>query len=440
MTHYTLHCSYRSDLSPSLPDHRCPNFFPLRAKTETKWHRPKAKHLLYCTVKMHELNEFLAEIAEGKVQDWLLAASETSYSYQIKLLLMTDDQQLTYDRVQQEYNLDPRYSLIVNIDCLHNTSCLPEVDSNTVVKIFGSLSEDGDTVSGYSGSTLAHLVLKLKLKAATVVSIDGTTTTNFQHDFMRDFRFKGIKVVLETSQGDEHMYQMMGEMDRVSEYRTLKRPVDHTIQYDHQQILVMEDNPIVRTAAGFLYDKHPATSSLYILDEHHKPKLIHGDPEPLSADSRLVLVGHGVTNNGGTSVAGYNAKELAEIIGETYRIGGKIKTVSMASCDVGSDKTFIETLMKGLHEINIETELHLRNTEVQVSHTGEKYTLDFGPNGLEWRHKDDRKQVVATNDREGNLVIRELTGNTGEAIFTSERNSLRIPSSKNYSRGWRLQN
>ncbi|KAK0136600.1 Multifunctional-autoprocessing repeats-in-toxin [Merluccius polli] len=406
MAHYPL--------SPSLPDHR------LEAESEV------LESLLgLSTMSNAELNEFLADIAEGKFQDWLLAASETSYSYQIKLLLMTDDQQLTYDRVQQEYNLDPRYSLKVNIDCLHNTSCLPEVDSNTVVKIFGSLSEDGNTVSGYSGSTLAHLVLKLKLEAATVVSIDGTTTTDFQHDFMRDFRFKGIKVVLETSQGDEHMYQMMGEMDRVSEYRTLKRPVDHTTQYDHQQILVMEDNPIVRTAAGFLYDKHPASSSLYILDEHHKPKLIHGDSEPLSADSRLVLVGHGVTNNdGGTSVAGYNAKELAEIIGETYRIGEKIKTVSMASCDVGSDKTFIETLMKGLHEINIETELHLRNTEVQVSHTGEKYTLDFGPNGLEWRHKDDRKQVVATNDREGNLVIRELTGNTGEAIFTSERNSL----------------
>ncbi|KAJ3603664.1 hypothetical protein NHX12_028408, partial [Muraenolepis orangiensis] len=372
-----------------------------------------------------DLDDLLEKIEGSKIQDWLLAASETSYSYQLKLLLMTDDQQLTYDRVEQEYNLDPRYSLIVSKDCLHNVSGFPEVDSSTVVKIFGNVSEDGSTVSGYSGSTLAHLLLKLKLERVTVFSIDGTTTTDFQHDFIRAFRFQGIKAVLETSQGDKHMYQMMGEMDRVSEYHTLKRPVGHTTQYDHQQILLMEDNSIVRKAAGFLYEKHPAVSSVYVLDEHLKPKLIHGDSEALTADSRLVLVGHGGTNNeGGTSISGYNAKEVAKIIGETHRNGDQIKTLSLVACDVGSDKHFIETLMKELHEANIETELHLRNTEVQVSHTGEKYSVEFNTNGLEWRHKDARKKVVATLDQNMNVIIREQTGNTGEAVFTSERNPL----------------
>ncbi|KAJ3603599.1 hypothetical protein NHX12_028344 [Muraenolepis orangiensis] len=384
-----------------------------------------------CVIQIKEdLDDLLERIEESKIQDWLLAASETSYSYQLKLLLMTDDQQLTYDRVQQEYNLDPRYSLIVNKDGLHNVSGFPEVDSSTVVKIFGNMSEDGNTVSGYSGSTLAHLLLKLKLERATVIAIDGTTTTDFQHDFIRAFRFQGIKAVLETSQGDKHMYQMMGEMDGVSEYHTLKRPVDHTTQYDHQQILLMEDNPIVRKAASFLYEKHPAVSSVYVLDEHHKPKLIHGDSEPLTADSRLVLVGHGGTNNeGGTSISGYNAKEVAKIIGETHRNGDQIKTLSLVACDVGSDKHFIETLMKELHEANIETELHLRNTEVQVSHTGEKYSVEFNTNGLEWRHKDGRKNVVATLDKNRNVIIREQTGNTGEAVFTSERNPLGLKES-----------
>ncbi|KAJ3603663.1 hypothetical protein NHX12_028407, partial [Muraenolepis orangiensis] len=377
-----------------------------------------------------DLDELLEKIEGSKVQDWLLAASETSYSYQLKLLLMTDDQQLTYDRVQQEYNLDPRYSLIVSKDGLHNVSGFPEVDSSTVVKIFGNVSEDGSTVSGYSGSTLAHLLLKLKLERATVIAIDGTTTTDFQHDFIRAFRFQGIKAVLETSQGDKHMYQMMGEMDRVSEYHTLKRPVDHTTQYDHQNILLMEDNPIVSKAASFLYEKHPAVSSVYVLDEHHKPKLIHGDSEPLTADSILVLVGHGGTNSeGGTSISGYNAKEVAKIIGETPRNGDQIKTLSLVACDLGSDKHFIETLMKELHEANIETELHLRNTEVQVSHTGEKYSVEFNTNGLEWRHKDARKMVVATLDQNMNVIIREQTGNTGEAVFTSERNSLGLKES-----------
>jgi len=312
---------------------------------------------VFVFVLFQEFDELLAEIAGQKDQDWLLAASETSYSYQIKLLLMTDDQQLTYDRVQQEYNLDPRYSLIISRDCLHNASCLPEVDTNTVVKIFGHLSEDGNTVSGYSGFTLAQLVLKPKLEVATVFSIDGNTSTDFQHNFIRVFRSNGIKAVLETSQGDEHKYQMLGEMDRVSEYHTLKRPVDPTTKYDHQQILLMENDPIVKKAARFLYDKHPAVSSVYILDEHQKPKLIHGNSEPLSADSRLVLVGHGRKNHGGgTTLSGYNGREVAQIIGETYRKGDQIKTVSVVACDVGSGTTFIETLMKELHHINIETE------------------------------------------------------------------------------------
>ncbi|CAL8280752.1 unnamed protein product, partial [Gadus morhua 'NCC'] len=379
-----------------------------------------------CVFGMKDVfDELLAEIAANKNQDWLLAASEVTYSYQIKLLLMTDNQQLTYDKAQQEYNLDPLYSLIIRKNGLYNASFLPLVESDTMIKIFGSFSEDDNTVSGFSGSKLANLVLKLNLGVATVYSIDGNTTTQFQHEFIRVFRSKGIKAVLETSQGDEHLYQMMGEMNTVSEYRTPKRPVDLTTHYDHQQILVMEDDPVVRKAANLLYDKHPAVSSVYTLDDHHKPKLIHGDAEPLSADSRLVLVGHGRKDNeGGTTVAGYNTKEVAEIIGETYRRGDEIKTVSVVACDVGSDQTFIETLMKELHEIHVVTELHLRNTELQVSHTGKKIGAEISPNGLEWRHKDDSQKVVATFDSNGNVVIREQRGNSGKAVFTSERNSM----------------
>ncbi|CAL8237838.1 unnamed protein product [Lota lota] len=77
------------------------------------------------------------------------------------------------------------------------------------------------------------MVLKLHLEVAAVFSIDGNTTADFQHDFLGVFRSK--------------------------------RPVDHSTQYDHQQILLMEDDPVVRKADAFLFDKHPAVSSVYVL-------------------------------------------------------------------------------------------------------------------------------------------------------------------------------
>ncbi|CAK6979916.1 uncharacterized protein LOC122876757 [Scomber scombrus] len=380
-----------------------------------------------CVIQMEQdFDTFLEDIDEQKIQDYLLTASEISHSYSQKILITTDKEKSTIDRVQQEYNMDPHYSVIVSEACLHNDSCLPEADSYTVVKIFGSVSEDGQTVSGLSGSLLAELMLKSPLKAAPVFSLDGNTTTDFQHNFIRVFMVRGIKTVLETNWENQQIYQVMNQPDSVSSYQIPQRPVDHTTQYDHQQIIMMEDDPVVRKTATYLYEKHPSVSSVYVLDENQRPKLIHGASVPLSEDSRLTLVGHGVRDNSGEMrLGGFRAQYVAKIIQQTSRISDKIKTTSVVACEVGSDKAFVETLLKNLHDTHhIETELHLRDTVIQVRHTGEKITQEITPDGLQWRHKDKSKRVIANIDRNGDVIIRNEPGSKGEAIFTNERNFL----------------
>ncbi|XP_018519138.1 uncharacterized protein LOC108874983 isoform X2 [Lates calcarifer] len=376
--------------------------------------------------KEKDFETFMADIDEQKKQDWLLSASEISHSYSQKLLIMTDKEKSTIDRVQQEYSMDPLYSVIVSKDCLYNESCLPKADGYTVVKIFGKVSEDGQSVSGLSGSSLSELMLKPSLEAAPVFSLDGNTTTDFQHNFIRVFLVRGSNKVLETNQDNHQIYQVMDQPDSVSSYRIPQRPVDHTTQYDHQQILILEDNPAVRKAATYLYEKHPKVSSVYILDQNQRPKLIRGDPEPLSEDSRLVLVGHGGRDSSGEmKLAGYRAQDVAKIIQRTSRVSDTIKTTSVVGCELGSNEAFIETLLRELHEtVNIQTELHLRDAVLQVRHTGQKITQEISPDGTQWRHKDDSKKVVATLDRNGDVVIRNEAGSKGEAVFTNERNFL----------------
>ncbi|XP_031165533.1 iron-regulated protein FrpC-like [Sander lucioperca] len=383
--------------------------------------------------KEQDFEGFLAEIDKQKTQDVLLSAAEISHSYSQKLLVMTDKE--TNDRVQQEYSMDPRYSVIVSNECLFNVSCVPEADSYTLVKIFGSVSEDGQTVSGLSGSSLAELMLKLSLETAPVFSLDGNTTKDFQHNFIRVFTARGITAVLETNQENHQTYQVMNQIGEVSGYQIPQRPVDHSTQYDHQQILILEDNPAVRTAAKYLFKKHPTVSSVYVLDNNQRPVLIRGDSVPLTEDSRLVLVGHGRKDSSGEMrLGGYEVQEVSKIIQQTSRDSNKIKTISVVACDVGSDNAFIETLLKDLHETaGIETELHIRNAVLQVSHTGEKITLEITKDGEQWRHKDDSKKVVATLDRNGDedeafSSVTEVRGSKfNDAIRGNKEHNVIVP-------------
>ncbi|XP_038559189.1 uncharacterized protein LOC119891540 isoform X3 [Micropterus salmoides] len=232
-----------------------------------------------------------------------------------------------------------------------------------------------------------------------------------------------IQERLRSSSEISHSYnQVMNQPDSVSRYQIPQRAVDHSTQYDHQQILIMQDDPTVRKAATSLYEKRPAVTSVYVLDKNQRPKLIQGASVPLSEDSRLTLVGHGERDSSGeTRLAAYTAQDVAKIIQRTFRTGDK----SVVACEVGSDKEFVETLLRELRETaNIETELHLRSAVLQVRHTGEIITQEISKEGLRWRHNDDSKKVVATLDRNGDVIIRTEPGRRGEVVFTNERNFL----------------
>ncbi|XP_028314257.1 uncharacterized protein LOC114470317 isoform X2 [Gouania willdenowi] len=386
----------------------------------------RCQNITDCVSDMQQDFEgFLAAIDKRKIQDWLITASELSHDYSQKILLMTDDNKSTKERVLEEYSMDPQYSIIVNIGCLNNVSCLPQVDSHTIVKVFGSVSADRQGVSGFSGSSLADLILKPSLEAAPVFSLDGNTTRDFQHSFILAFMLRSLHTVVEMRQKNYQTYQVMNEPGSVSSYQAPRRAAGPSTQYDHQQILVLQKDQAVKDAAFALYKKHPEASSVYILDQNQRPMLISEKATPLSQNSRLVLVGHGWRDGSGeTKLSGFTYQDIAQIVQKTSREGGKIKTISVVGCEVGSDTGFIKNLMKELHKTGIETELHMRDAMLQVLHTGEKITQKVSSDGVQWMHKDESKKVVAAFDKNGKIIIRRESGSEGKAIFTNERDVL----------------
>lgn len=349
------------------------------------------------------------------MQQQLLHASEISLNYNQKLLVMTDNDESTEEQVNSEYSLDPHNSEIVSVECLQKSSCVPEADGNTVVKIFGRLSADGQTVSGLSGSSLAEKMLDLVRNGVPLISLVGSTSTEFQHSFLQTLLSHDIRAVLEMNQ----IYKAISEPDPVSRYEIPQEEVDHTTQYDHQHILMMENDPVVVKAAEYLWQKHSAISSVYVLDENQQPKLLYGDPVPLTENSRLVVVGHGSRENSGEmTLSGYEAKDVADIIKRTNRVGDKIKTVSFVACELGSEPAFAETVLTELDAANIKTELHLRQGKVQVTDDGKKITQ--ATNEAEWRHKDGTQKVVAVLDNNRKAVITKKSKSKGEVVSISQ--------------------
>lgn len=77
---------------------------------------------------------------------------------------------------------------------------------------------------------------------------------------------------------------------------------------------------------------------------NERPKLIKGDPVPITAESRLVLAGHGRRGTDGKmELAGYNAEKVAEIIGHMDLEEKHIKITSVVACEVGTNEAFINT-------------------------------------------------------------------------------------------------
>ncbi|MEQ2198580.1 hypothetical protein XENOCAPTIV_014967, partial [Xenoophorus captivus] len=201
--------------------------------------------------------------------------------------------------------------------------------------------------------------------------------------------------------------------------------VDPILEFDHQQILMLEDDEVVRTSAASLYEKHPAVSSVHVVGPQLRVQQVKGQPVVLSEHISLVLVGHGARDHSGeTRISGYSYKDVVRIIQNTSRISEKIQTIRVVSCDVGSDQRFREALLKKLHEAGIETELHLWNSVVQVTETGEVISKDVSADGPHWRSGDHTKKVVLTVGRKGEIRRRKESDQRGQEVLTNERRVL----------------
>lgn len=138
-----------------------------------------------------------------------LVASEVSYSYRNKVILIMDNETETL-RKADEYSEDPYYSIKANMTCLNSYSCSSMVTTGTVLKIIGNNSEDGNTLSGYSGNTLASLMTKFQ--QPSLFSITGNISSTFRNNVLRVFTgVTNINAVLETTIQNDHVYQILDD-------------------------------------------------------------------------------------------------------------------------------------------------------------------------------------------------------------------------------------
>ncbi|XP_023198975.1 uncharacterized protein LOC111610269 [Xiphophorus maculatus] len=120
----------------------------------------------------------------------------------------------------------------------------------------------------------------------------------------------------EPDQQNPQMDQAAHEADPVSRTsRTAPSPDGPLVEFDQQQIVMLADDEVVRTAAASLYHKHPAVSSLHAVRPQHRVRQVKGQAAPLSERSSLVLVGHGAREpSGEMRISGYSYRDVARII------------------------------------------------------------------------------------------------------------------------------
>ncbi|XP_017162074.1 uncharacterized protein LOC108166567 [Poecilia reticulata] len=213
------------------------------------------------------------------------------------------------------------------------------------------------------------------------------------------------------------------EADPVSRTpRAAPSPDDPLVQFDQQQIVMLADDEVVRTAAASLYHKHPAVSSLHAVRRQHRVRQVKGQAAPLSERSSLVLVGHGAREpSGEMRISGYSYQDVARIIQSSSRIGQKIQTTAVVACGAGSDRRFPQALLQTLHRAGLETELHLWETAVQVAETGDVLSQD----GARWRSGDHSKKLVLTVGRTGEIRRRDDRRHcTGQEVDSTDRGIL----------------
>lgn len=182
--------------------------------------------------------------------------------------------------------------------------------------------------------------------------------------------------------------------------------------YNHQNIVILEDDPVIVESASFLFEKDPSESTLLNYDSGTL-HVVRGAVTHLARKSQVVLVGHGSKGSDGTSrLGGFAPEEIAKVVSAMVTAGGHIQTLALVGCYLGSDLHFAKKLLSELRVLNVQTKLHLWRSVVSVSPTGEKLTMD---NDV-WRHGDSNKEVIAWLDNRGSLLTQMVHVNRGKII------------------------
>ncbi|KAL4624817.1 hypothetical protein GN956_G17642 [Arapaima gigas] len=198
----------------------------------------------------------------------------------------------------------------------------------------------------------------------------------------------------------------------------------HSTRYDHQSIVVLEDDPLVMQSALFLHAKHPLVSTL-LSYQQGALYLLKGPLKRLTRYSRLVLVGHGSRgSDGAMRMAGYTAAEVARIVGTVETQDGRLKTTSLVGCDLGKDQEFAAQLLRAMRAFRVESKLHLRSSAVSVSPTGRKVTRVGVAGPLAWRHKNSSQKIIAWLDSKGNLLTKTGGSQKGWVVPNYQGRSL----------------
>ncbi|XP_038143031.1 uncharacterized protein LOC119784850 [Cyprinodon tularosa] len=355
-----------------------------------------------------------AVLNKQQMEDQWQNVSESSPSFRQEVLVLTGSKDSSDGRMRQESSLDPQKRVPV---FLYDQSCFSELDSNTGEETFTQNQQTGSDCSGSSDS----LTLKIKPETAADFSNHGNTTLN---SGVILFEASMVQGPIEPDQEKPQIYRGIQEPDPVPGSRSPQRP-DDPVQL---QILMLEDDEVVRTSAASLYAKHPAVSSVHVVDPQQRVHQVKGQPVVLSEHSSLVLVGHGARDRSGEMrISGYTSKDVARIIQNSSRINQKIQTTTVVACEAGSDQRFREALLKELHEAGIETELHLWTAVVQVTESGEVISQDVSADGAQWRSGDDTKKVVLTVGSKGEIRRRKETDHRGREVLTNQTRLLGDP-------------
>ncbi|KAM4579418.1 uncharacterized protein V3H82_008625 [Fundulus diaphanus] len=360
-----------------------------------------------------DLDAFLVDFNKETMEDWWQSVSEISASVRQKVLVLTGSTDPSEGKMRQENSLDPQKRVPVSLKFLNNQSCVSELDGITEGEILVQNRQSG---SGGSGSLPENLTLKLEPEAAADFSLHGKTTLNSGGHLPKAALVHGPE---EPNQENPPVYKVTNESDPVCSSRTAERADEPIVEFDQQQILMLEDDEVVRRAAASLYDKHPTVSSVQLVGPQQRLQQVKGQALVLSEHSSLVLVGHGARDHSGEMrVSGYSYQDVARIIQSISRTSEKIQTTTVLACDAGSDRRFREALLKKLHEAGIETELHLWTAVVQVTETGEVISQDVSAGGAQWRSEDQTKKVVLTVGRKGEIRRKE-SDRTGHQLLTN---------------------